>query len=126
MIVLHLGILRTSMHFKGGVFCPFDLYCLSMQYFKPNPYFMNEVLSKEIVMENSGETSIEGTEIKWKPGKVLHSTSLHVVVLSAVFCSYSGRTYQLSNKVDHNFSVFHSIVLDCFCNILMLYLSVCC
>ena len=51
----------------------FLLFLKKKQHFKPNPYFTNEVLSKEIVIEGSGEASIEGTEIKWKPGKVCYS-----------------------------------------------------
>ena len=48
----------------------FDPCRPSPQYFKPNPYFTNEVLSKEIIMESAGEANVVGTEIEWKPGKV--------------------------------------------------------
>lgn len=41
-----------------------------LQHFRQNPYFENEVLSKEVIMEGSGETSVTGTEINWKEGKV--------------------------------------------------------
>ena len=41
-----------------------------LQFFRPNPYFENEVLSKEYALDANGESMIKGTEIKWKPGKV--------------------------------------------------------
>lgn len=44
--------------------------CLILQFFRPNPYFENEVLSKEYALDANGESMIKGTEIKWKPGKV--------------------------------------------------------
>ena len=40
------------------------------QHFRPNPYFENEVLSKEVVMEGSGDTIVRDTKILWKAGKV--------------------------------------------------------
>lgn len=41
-----------------------------VQHFRPNPYFENEVLSKEVVMEDPGETTVTDTQILWKEGKV--------------------------------------------------------
>lgn len=40
------------------------------KHFRPNPYFENEVLSKEVVMEGPGETTVTDTQILWKEGKV--------------------------------------------------------
>ena len=47
-----------------------QLTFLFLQFFRPNPYFENEVLSKEYALDANGESMIKGTEIKWKPGKV--------------------------------------------------------
>ena len=41
-----------------------------LQYFRPNPYFENAMLSKEYVLDSSGDSNVIGTEIKWKPGMV--------------------------------------------------------
>ena len=51
----------------------FLLFCVSVQYFRQNPYFENEVLCKEYALDTNGESMIKGTEIVWKPGKVSSS-----------------------------------------------------
>jgi template-activating factor I len=50
-------------------------YKVSM-FFRPNPYFENEVLSKEYALDTNGESMIKGTEIKWKPGKDITEKSV--------------------------------------------------
>lgn len=40
------------------------------QHFKPNPYFENTTLSKEFVVDSSGDSNITGSTIQWKEGKV--------------------------------------------------------
>ncbi len=35
-----------------------------------NPFFENEVISKEFHLNENGEPSCKSTQIKWKPGKV--------------------------------------------------------
>ncbi|CAI8022785.1 Protein SET [Geodia barretti] len=45
-------------------------------FFRPNPYFENEVLSKEYALDTNGESMIKGTEIKWKPGKNITEKSV--------------------------------------------------
>ena len=52
-----------------------------VQYFRPNPYFENEVISKEVVMEGSGETAVINTPIHWKEGKVCLCACMHACVL---------------------------------------------
>ncbi|XP_044538440.1 protein SET-like isoform X1 [Gracilinanus agilis] len=44
-------------------------------YFDENPYFENEVLSKEFHINESGDPSSKSTEIKWKAGKDLTNRS---------------------------------------------------
>jgi len=40
-------------------------------YFDKNPFFDNDVLSKEFHLNENGEPSCKSTQIKWKPGKNL-------------------------------------------------------
>ncbi|XP_062960300.1 LOW QUALITY PROTEIN: protein SET-like [Cynocephalus volans] len=44
-------------------------------YFDENPYFENQVLSKEFHLNESGDPSSKSTEIKWKSGKDLTKRS---------------------------------------------------
>lgn len=44
-------------------------------YFKTNPYFTNDSLSKEYTLETTGETTVLGTEINWKEGADLTNRS---------------------------------------------------
>ena len=39
-------------------------------HFNSNPYFENDMLSKEFHLNEAGEPSSNSTELKWKPGKV--------------------------------------------------------
>merc|ERR1711962_1837867 len=39
--------------------------------FNKNPYFENEILSKEFHLNEAGEPSSNSSELKWKPGKSL-------------------------------------------------------
>ncbi|KAL5483736.1 hypothetical protein EMCRGX_G020146 [Ephydatia muelleri] len=37
-------------------------------HFKPNPFFTNSVLVKEVSLDSNGECVVRGTDIEWKPG----------------------------------------------------------
>ena len=51
--------------------CAVFAYTILLQFFKENDYFENTVLTKEFMIDpNSSEPASQGTEIKWKPGKV--------------------------------------------------------
>uniref|UniRef100_H0XMK9 SET nuclear proto-oncogene n=1 Tax=Otolemur garnettii TaxID=30611 RepID=H0XMK9_OTOGA len=45
-------------------------------YFDKNPYFKNEVLSKEFHLDENGDESTKSTEIKWKFGRDLTKRSI--------------------------------------------------
>ena len=67
------------MYLDWNCSCGFASLSHSLQFFRANPYFENEVLSKEYALDANGESMIKGTEIKWKPGKVSpHCNSTHV------------------------------------------------
>ena len=41
-----------------------------LQHFRPNPYFENEVVSKEFHLNETGDPKSKATPIRWKPNKV--------------------------------------------------------
>ena len=46
------------------------ILCFLLQHFDTNPYFENDVISKEFHLNDTGEPSSNSTTIKWKTGKV--------------------------------------------------------
>lgn len=50
----------------------FNILCIceSPQFFDTNPYFSNDMLTKEFHLNDTGDPSSQSTPIKWKEGKV--------------------------------------------------------
>ena len=67
---------------------PFQSYKLDIlfQHFKDNPYFENNVISKDFHMSETGDPSSTSTPIVWKEGKVgfyLRLSLLHLLLCVA-------------------------------------------
>ena len=60
---------------------------LRQQHFKPNPFFTNSVLVKEVSLDSNGECVVRGTDIEWKPGMV--STPSYCGYDQAISCAHA-------------------------------------
>ena len=67
---MYLVALHEDIYWKGGrMSLNFQIF-LIFQRFESNPYFDNDVISKEFHLNDTGEPSSKSTPIQWKADKV--------------------------------------------------------